>query len=190
MATDSPADRAPSPADVVRPLVQTRQYRAFTDEPVSSGQLDAIADAGRWSGSSQNRQPWRFIVIRDRSTIRAIAAAGLPQTRGLQSAPAAIAVVMPDDESRRISHAYDEGRASERMLIAASMLGLGAGVSWLKGDGRRVAAERLRLPPDRLIRTIVQVGHPTAEAREPKAAPGAGRRPREETVFEGVWQAS
>jgi nitroreductase len=190
MATESPTDRSVSRAEAVRPIVRTRQYREFTDEPPTQEELAAIADAGRWTGSSQNSQPWRFIVIRDPETLRAIAEAGLPSTRGLANARAAIAIAMPINESRAISLAYDEGRATERMLVAATMLGLGAGISWLNGEARRVAAERLGLPADRQIRTIVQVGHPTAAARAPKAAPGTARLPREEVVFEERWPAS
>jgi nitroreductase len=190
MVTSTRAAGAASPADVVRPLVRTRQYREFTDEPVTPEELDAIADAGRWSGSSQNSQPWRFVLIRDPETLRAISEAGLPMTRGLRSAPAAIAVVMPTDESRAISHAYDEGRATERMLVAASMLGLGAGISWLRGDARTELGRRLGLPPEMQVRTLVQVGHPTDAARAPKSAPGTARRPRSESVFEERWRAS
>ncbi|HEU4672900.1 MAG TPA: nitroreductase family protein [Candidatus Limnocylindrales bacterium] len=190
MATDSLADRSASPAEIVRPLVRTRQYREFTDDVPTPDELAAIADAGRWSGSSQNSQPWRFVVIRDPATLDAIAAAGLPSTRGLRGAHAAIAVAMPINESRQISLAYDEARATERMLVAASMLGLGAGISWLSPDARRVAAERLGLPEDRQIRTIVQVGHPTAAARAPKSEPGTARLPRAKTVYEERWPAS
>ncbi|HEY3522796.1 MAG TPA: nitroreductase family protein, partial [Candidatus Limnocylindrales bacterium] len=153
-------------------------------------ELAAIVDAARWSGSSQNTQPWRFVVVRDPATLAAIAEAGLPQTRGLTSARAAIAVAMPVNESRQISLAYDEARATERMLVAATMLGLGAGISWLKGDGRRVAQERLGVPDGWQIRTLVQVGHPTAAGRAPKSRPGTARRPREETIFEEHWPAS
>ncbi len=190
MATGSATDRSASPAAIVRPIVRTRQFREFTDEPPTPEELAAIADAGRWSGSARNRQPWRFVVIRDPDTIAAIAAAGQPSTRGLANAPAAIAIAMPIDESRAVGLAYDEARATERMLVAATMLGLGAGISWLKGDARRVAAERLRLPADRQVRTVVQVGHPTDAARAPKSAPGTARLPREETVFEERWPAS
>jgi hypothetical protein len=40
-----------------------------------------------------------------------------------------------------------------------------------------------------MVRTIVQVGHPTAAARKPKSARGQARLPREQTVFEERWPA-
>ncbi|HJP70980.1 MAG TPA: nitroreductase family protein, partial [Candidatus Limnocylindria bacterium] len=103
----------------MKPLLRVRQTRQFTSEPITAEEVDAIADAARWSGSSQNKQPWRFITIREPETLRAIAEAGLPNTRSLTSATAAIAVVMAAEPQSKIGQAYDEGRAAERMLVAA-----------------------------------------------------------------------
>jgi nitroreductase len=181
-------DRDRAPLEIVRPLRRVRQIRQFTDEPPTDEQLAAIADVARWSGSSKNTQPWRFIVIRDRDVLLRIHEAGLPQTRSLATALAAIAIVLPDDADA-ISHAYDEGRAAERMLIAASFLDLGAGIAWIFPRIQPLVAELLRLPDGWYVRTIVVVGNPTDEARAPKSAPGMARLPREDVVFEGRWPA-
>jgi len=186
--TDSDRRRRPiRPAVVIRPLRQVRQIRQFTDEPPSDDQIAAIADVARWSGSSRNSQPWRFVVVRDRETLLKIHAAGMPQTRSLETARVAIAVVVPDDDDP-ISHAYDEGRAAERMLIAASFLGLGAGIAWITPQVRALVSELLGVPGGRLVRTLVVLGHPTEEAQAPKAPPGKARLPRDEVVFEGRWR--
>ena len=178
-----------SPRDAVRPLLRVRQTREFASRAVDAEILYAIADAARWSGSSANSQPWRFVIVREPDTLNAIAEAGAPSTRSLATAPAAIAVVMPQKEGGGISLAFDEGRAAERMLIAASLLELGAGISWVKSDAREAVATALGLPADRFVRTIVAVGHPTEAARKPKSARGEARLPREETVFEERWPA-
>jgi nitroreductase len=176
-----------TPADALRQLRRTRQFREFTDEPVDRASLDAIADVGRWSGSSQNTQPWRFIVIADTSVLRRLAPMGMPSTRSLQTATAAIAIVMPDAQGKQVSYAFDEGRAAERMLVAAEMIELGAGIAWVRSDIRAAVGEIFDVPPDRFIRTIVVLGHPTDAARRPKSAVGGARLPREETVFEDRW---
>jgi nitroreductase len=178
-----------TPADAVRPLLRVRQVREFSGEPVEPAALDAIADAARWSGSSQNSQPWRFVIVRDRSTLSAIHEAGLPQTRSLATAPAAIAIVMPQRPGGGISIAYDEGRAAERILVAASMLDLGAGIAWVGTEVRPIVAKLLALPDDRFVRTVVAIGHPSAASRRPKSAPGEARLPREAVVFEERWRA-
>jgi nitroreductase len=173
----------------VGPLRRTRQVRDFTPEPPTADQLDAILDVARWSGSSQNSQPWRFIVIRDPDTIRTIGNAGLTLTRSLLTATAAVAIVLPVNPERAVSLAYDEGRVSERILVAAGVLGLGAGIAWIKTDARPVVTELLALPPDRMVRTIMAIGRPTDAARAPKSAPGTARLPREAVVFQERWPA-
>lgn len=175
------------PSNAIRPLLRVRQVREFTDAPIATDALDALADAARWSGSSRNTQPWRFVIVRSVETLRAIAGAGLPQTRSLQSAMAAIAIVLPEEPGRGISNAFDEGRAAERILVAASFLGLGAGIAWILPEVRPVVATVLQLPEGRFVRTMVALGHPTDAARQPKSAPGGARLPREETVFYETW---
>jgi nitroreductase len=176
-----------NPTERLRVLRQTRQYREFEDRPVDPKDLDALVDAARWSGSSSNNQPWRFIVIRDRETIRTIHEIGKNQTRGLGTAPAAIAIVMPADTKRAAADTFDEGRATERLLIGATMLDLGAGISWILPALRADVGKLLGVPADRMVRTIVQVGHPTAAALKPKSARGQARLPREQVVFEERW---
>lgn len=181
---------ARSPADLLKPLRRTRQYRDFEARPLDRATLDALVDVARWSGSSRNSQPWRFIVVTDPSTLRAIHDAGLPQTRGLKTAPAAIAIVLPADPARAVPDAYDDGRVAERLLVAASILDIGAGISWIRSDVRPVVQPLLGIPDAWMVRTIVQLGHPTTAARAPKSAPGQARLPREETVFEDRWRPS
>lgn len=176
-----------TPREIVRPLRRVRQTREFSHEPVDPAAVDAIADAARWSGSSQNSQPWRFIVLRDPERLEALAEVGLPHTRALTSATAAIAIVMPRNPERAVSLAYDEGRAAERMLVAASMLGLGGGISWVRPGIHDAVAELLGLPADRSVRTIIALGHPSDAARQPKSAPGEARLRRTETVFNERW---
>jgi nitroreductase len=182
-------DPAVSARDRVRPLIRVRQIREFTTEAVAPDLLDAIVDVARWSGSSRNVQPWRFIVIREPATLRRIGEAGMPQTRSFNTAAAGIAITLPAEPGRDVSDAYDDGRAAERVLIAASLLGLGAAIAWIRPDVRAIIDDVLQLPDERFVRTIMAIGHPTEAARRPKSAPGMARLPRQEVVFEERWPA-
>jgi nitroreductase len=175
------------PTDAVRPLLRVHQVREFTDAPVEPVELDAIADAARWSGSSANSQPWRFIVIREPKTLRQLSEASPPSTRSLATAAAAVAIVLPQVQGAAVSNAYDEGRAAERMLIAASLLDLGGAIAWLGADARPAVGELLGLPEGRFVRTLVAIGHPTERASRPKSTHGEARLPRAETVFSERW---
>ena len=175
------------PSERLRLLRRTRQVREFTSEPVAPEALDAIADVARWTGSSRNTQPWRFIVVTDPATIREIAEVGVPQTRALRSATAALAIVLPADDDHDISLAYDDGRVAERVLIAAGLLDLAGGIAWVRADVREAIGGLLSLPAEWYVRTIVALGHPTDAAREPKSPPGQARLPREATVYRERW---
>lgn len=167
----------------IQPLLSVRQTREFASDSVDGAALDAIADAARWSGSRENRQPWRFIVISRAETVRRIGEVGAPEARTLATAPAAVAIVLPQDKSAAISNAFDEGRAAERMLVAAELLGLGAGLAWIGSDQRPAVGELLGVPEGWFVRTVVAIGHPSEASGE------RSRRPREETVFRERWEA-
>jgi len=185
---DSPNSTTRSPADLVRPLVRVRQLRQFTQEPVDRPALDAIADAARWSGSSSNSQPWRFILVRDEATRRRLSE--VARAKALLTAPAAIAISIPEEPESAVMHAYDEGRAAERILVAANLVGLGAGIAWVLPDRRQEVRDILGLPDGQFVRTVVAIGHPAAEALLPKSAPGMARLPRSEVVFKERWGRS
>ena len=166
----------------VRPLIRTRQIRQFTDEPVAEESLLALAEVARWTGSARNGQPWRFIVVTDVGLIRQLAEAGQPQTRSLRTAMAALAVSLPDEDSRATTYAYDDGRVAERVLVAASMIGLGAGIAWVRRDVRREIGDLLGVEAGRFVRTIMAIGHPSAEGLAPRSERGKARLPLDELV--------
>ena len=170
------------PIDRVRPLIRTRQIRQFTSDQVTDDELQALAQVARWSGSSSNTQPWRFLVTRDVGPIRQIAEIAMPQTYALKTAMAAIAIVLPNDASREVSHAYDDGRVAERILVAASMLGLGAGITWVLEKHRAQVGGLLGVGDDRFVRTIMAIGHPTERALQRRTKPGEARLPLDELV--------
>jgi nitroreductase len=166
---------------VLRALRRTRQVRQFTDEPVDEDDLQAILEVARWTGSSQNQQLWIFLVVRDPAVRQRIGEV-TRYARYVGKAPLAIAIVMPGDDVE--TDAYDEGRAAERILIAANALGLGAGIGWTDGDERAVVGSLLGVSPPAFVRTIISVGHPTEAAMQKRSGPGRGRRPLEEIVRE------
>ncbi len=174
-----PGDSSGTAEQVLHALRLTRQVRQFTSEPVAEPDLAAILEVARWSGSSSNRQPWTFIVIRDRAELERLAELA-PNARHVAGAAVAIAIEMGGDNPEW--DAYDEGRAAERILIAAGALGLGAAIGWALEAYRPRVGAFLDLTPPAFVRTIVSIGHPTEAARQPRSAPGTARRPITELV--------
>ena len=159
-------------------LRRVRQVRQFGPQPVPRAALDDILEVARWTGSGMNRQPWEFIVVRNPDTLKALSQGADAQSH-LAGANAAIIVVMagqmPEIET------YDEGRLTERLLLAAAAHGLGAGVWWFKDKGEQ-AKRLLGIPAERRVRTAVSLGYAAADAPRPKA--GEGRKPLAELVHE------
>lgn len=42
----------------------------FTDKPVNDGIIARVLEAARWAPSHHNSQPWKFIVVKNKETIR------------------------------------------------------------------------------------------------------------------------
>ena len=166
---------------VLRALRRTRQVRQFTDEPVTETDLSAILNVARWTGSSMNGQPWTFIVISDRADRERLAELA-PYARHVAGSAVAIAIAMNGDNPEW--DAYDEGRVAERILVAAGALDLGGGIGWALETERPQVTALLGLAAPRFVRTIISLGHPTEQARQPRSAPGTARRPLAELVRE------
>ena len=177
-----PTGAARDDADtVLLALRRTRQVRQFTDEPVAEEDLRAVLEVARWTGSSTNRQPWTFIVIRNKADRERLAELA-HYARHVRGAALAIAIVMGGDNAEW--DAYDEGRAAERILVAAGALGLGAGIGWADDPERPAVGTLLGVTAPAFVRTILSLGHPTPAARQPRSGPGTGRRPLDELVRE------
>jgi nitroreductase len=183
-----PETSVPDRKAVTGCLRRVRQIRDFRPDPVPDDLLDEILQVARWSGSASNRQPWRFIVIRDAAIRARIAEIGAPSTNHVGKAPLAIAIAMPGEAEVR--DAYDEGRVSERILVAAELLGLGAGIAWAQAKIRPQVNELLGVEEPQFVRTIIAIGYPTDAASRPKSEPGTARKPLSELTRDERTSAS
>src|ERR1051325_10789686 len=115
---------SPNVPELIRTVRQARQYRP---DAVPDDVLGTLLEVARWTGSSRNSQPWHFIAITDKQQLRRISQLRAP-INWVAEAPLGIAIVL--DGENLASEAYDEGRVTERILIAARSLGLGGGVAF------------------------------------------------------------
>jgi nitroreductase len=166
---------------VLGTLRRTRQIREFTDESVDDAAIMAILEVARWTGSGANRQPWTFVIVHDPVERQRIAELA-PHAGHVAKAPAAIAIVMDGGTPKWDD--YDEGRVAERILIAATALGLGGGIGLANGPERAEVGALLGALPPTYVRTIISLGHPAEAALRRHTGPGTGRRPLAELVRE------
>lgn len=140
--------------DALEAIRKRRSVREYTGEPVPREDLIKIVDAGRLAATGSNRQPWDFVVITDRETIKALTVAA----DWMEKAAAIIAVVM-DPASRWWLE--DGSAAVENMLIASTALGYGS--CWLEGNTlprEDPFKELLGIPASKRLLTLVPIGVP------------------------------
>jgi len=165
--------------DTFLAVASKRDWRSYADRPVPEDVQRRILDAGRLSGSSQNKQPWTFVVIASEEAKERVAelvyAAGNVRT-------CAFAVAIATEGGK---FALDLGRAMQNMMLVAWNEGV---VSCPNGipDPSAAAAE-LGLDEGRLPVNIPTFAYPKRpldpESRSAEEwSAEANRRPLEEVV--------
>ncbi len=163
-------------------ITSRRNVRAFDSRPISAVNLDRILEAGRRSPSSQNWQPWDFVVVTDRDQLRELSGV-FRGAHHVAGSAATIAVVGPAEENEFRRAQLDLGQAVMSMMLAAADLGIGschAGVQDLP-----LAQRLLGLPADRDFVLLVSLGYPADRPLIPVRRPS--RRPFNEVVHRDHW---
>jgi nitroreductase len=167
-------------------LRSLRAVRQFRPDPIPQDVVEDILEVARWSGSAGNRQPWEFVLIRDRNTLRALAAV---EGYAGHLAGAALGIMPVMSGERAEQEIYDEGRLSERIMLAAAAYGVGSSIGWFVGSGVEAAKEILCVPHERRVRTALSLGYPDEEARRTRARRGQARKPLADLVHEERYDA-
>lgn len=159
-----------------------RSVRLFSQREIPDDVLLDILDAGRWTGSAKNSQPWDLIVVKSQENLAALAKCGR-YAGHLASATLAIGLVMRGDD---IATLIDEGRLMQNLMLGAWAHGVGSCIASIyPADNQQRARELLGIPPDRYLRTMLSIGYPAGPQalRLPENAPiPRGRRPLAELV--------
>ena len=58
--------------NLVNFLKRLRAVRQFRPDPIPQEIVDTVLDVARWSGSASNKQPWEFVVIRNKETLQCL----------------------------------------------------------------------------------------------------------------------
>jgi nitroreductase len=136
--------------EAVRTVLAVREYQ---DKPVPPETVRRIVEAGRLTGSSMNRQPWHFIVVQNRDTLRQLGA--LAKT-GPYTAQAPLAIVVA---IQRTPFAVSDGsRAIQSMMLTAWSEGIGS--NWVGFMGMKEVKPLLGIPDDLDVLAIIPFGYP------------------------------
>lgn len=171
--------------------------RAFDERPVKTSVLQALFEAARWAPSSNNEQPWRFIMAtKDHETEWNRLFECLAEGNKIWAvrAPALILSVASmkfEDDGKPNRHAWhDTGLATENFVLQATASGLVT--HQMAGFDVEKARINLRIPMDYEPVAMIAVGYPGDAAilperlRERELRPRS-RRPIGEWTFRGQW---
>ncbi|MGH2405459.1 MAG: nitroreductase family protein [bacterium] len=134
----------------MRTVLAVRRYR---DTPVPAELVRQIVEAGRLTGSSMNGQPWHFIVVEDRDTLRQI---GALVRSGPYVAQAPMAVIVAIEKTRFA--VSDVSRAIQSMILTAWAEGVGS--NWVGFLGLTGVKTLLGIPEDLDLLAILPFGYP------------------------------
>lgn len=157
------------PADTQYPihdLIKRRwSPRAFSDQLVEAGKLRMLFEAARWAPSSNNEQPWRFIVAtKDHETEwnRLLDCLVEGNRKWAYRAPALILSVASlnfQEDSTPNRHAFhDTGMAVENLVLQATALGLST--HQMAGFDVEKARADLKIPSGYEPVAMIAVGYP------------------------------
>ena len=94
-------------------IASKRDERRYAHRPVADGDATRILDAGRLSGSSQNKQRWSFVVVSDAEAL----AEAVHAPENVRAAGLVVAIVGE-------AGMFDVGRCAQNMMLAAWDLGV------------------------------------------------------------------
>lgn len=177
----------------IHELLQTRwSPRAYDPtRPVSAEQLRLLFEAARWSASSNNLQPWRFIVAtRDNEAAYAQMVSVLVSGNQEWASTAPVLVL---NMTRNIDHKgrpnknarHDLGQAVAHLTVQATALGLS--LRQMGGIEADKAREVYAIPDEFDILNAMAIGYPAPDAADAMNKPRT-REPLASFVFDGWGQ--
>ncbi|HOK03965.1 MAG TPA: nitroreductase family protein [Victivallales bacterium] len=148
-----------------------RSIRVFQEKEIPEEMIKDILEAAMAAPSAVAKDPWEFIVIKNKNTLIKITEA-LPNGKMLSSAP--LGIIVCGDIKRAHGNELsfllqDCSAAIQNILLASSILGLGA--CWLGVHPRteRISyiKEYFKLPENIIPIAAIALGFP-AEKKEPR----------------------
>jgi len=198
--------------ELLEGIATTRAIRRFRPDPIPDADLAEIMFAATRAPSGSNRQPFRFVVLRDGAKAEeAKALLGDAFRRGWQSKREERSYASPaaERQARAMEHFVDnfeqipvvvlaclvryrqpvptEGGsvypACQNLLLAARALGYGGVLTQWHGFVERPLRELLGIPDEVAIHATIPVGKPMGRHGPVR------RRPLTDLVYDDAWEA-
>jgi len=144
-----------NPEEFLAFLKERRSIRIYLDKMISDDEVEMILEAGRWTPSASNKQPWEFLVIKNKEVLKEISKKAF-YGKHIKEAPLAIAIVGKIKENPNY-YIQDTSLVSMNMMLMAWSLGIGT--CWTGALKRDVVKEMLGLEENDYLLTILPMGY-------------------------------
>ena len=162
-----------SPESTMALLKGRRSIRRYRPDPVPDEMIEQLLEAGRWAPSASNRQPWQFIVVRDKEILQEVAQhAAYFFIRWAHVEEAPLLIVLCGDARNRVYRQFlheDVGLAGSQIMLQAHALGLGT--CWIGGLDRKAIGDILKVPDTVEVIGLLTVGFPDESPKPPDRKP-------------------
>ena len=170
--------------------------RAFADRLVEPDKLRSLFEAARWAPSSNNEQPWRFLVATKENKadwdrlFNCLVEGNQKWAYRVPVLMLSVATLTFDDGSANRHAFHDTGMAVENLVIQAKALGLF--VHQMAGFRIEQARVECKIPDGFEPVAMIAVGYPGDPATLPDSLRERELKPRErnsisEFVFSSTW---
>lgn len=146
--------------DVFEAISKRRSIRKYKESPIEDEKLEMILEVARIAPSAANRQEWKFIVVKDKTTRQKLVEAANGQTF-VGEAP--VTIVACSTESKRVmpcgQYAYtvDLSIAVSFMILEATEQGLGT--CWLGAYSEEMVRNILEIPENIRVPAMFTLGY-------------------------------
>nr|MBD3312161.1 nitroreductase family protein [archaeon] len=158
--------------DAVKAVMTRRSIRKYKKKDVPKKLIMKLIDAARQAPSAYNDQPWEFIVVKNKETMKKITKY---KSKFMLDAPVWIFCGYNKNKSSTEHDLENTALAIENLLITAHAMGLGAVYTggYDPGDKslEKAISKALNLPKNVHIVSIVCVGWPDEEPGEKEMRP-------------------
>ncbi len=152
--------------NVMEAIKERRSVRAYKQKPVPEEKLQKILEAARLAPSAGNRQPWKFVVVREEEKRKKLAEAAANQSFVAEAPVVIAAVALNPDYVMRCevpSYAVDLAIAVDHMTLAAVEEGLGT--CWIGAFYQNQVKEILNIPEKYKVVALLPLGYPADNPR-------------------------
>ncbi len=166
--------------DVMKAIETRRSIRSYKDKEIEEDKLKRVLEAGRLAPSANNRQEWKFVVVRDKDTRQKLAVAARNQ-HFVGEAPCVIAACATETEHvmrcGQLSYPIDVAIAIDHMTLKAVEEGLGT--CWIGAFDEGEVKKILGIPERIRVVELLPIGYPEyVPSQTPR------KMPEEVVVFE------